>query len=63
MDPAHTVNQKHFVSLAMIDEARVADGAELTLVWGDEASVGHKPLVEIHKETAVRVRLRTSQLA
>ncbi|MGO2111286.1 MAG: aminomethyl transferase family protein [Pseudoclavibacter sp.] len=62
MDPVYTVNHNHFVSLAMIDEAKAVDGAELTLVWGDEASIGHKLRVETHKETTVRVRVRTAQL-
>lgn len=63
MDPVYTVNHGHFVSLGMIDEARAVDGTELTLVWGDEASIGHKLRVEAHKETVVRVTVRTSQLA
>lgn len=46
-----------------VDEAKAVDGAELALVWGDEAAIGHKLRVEAHKETTVRVRVRTSQLA
>jgi hypothetical protein len=42
MDPVDTVNHGHFVSLGMIDEAKAVDGAELTLVWGDEASIACK---------------------
>ncbi|WP_198961168.1 aminomethyltransferase family protein [Pseudonocardia sp. MH-G8] len=61
MDPVYTVNHKHFVSLGVIDESKAIDGSELTLVWGDEASIGHKLQVEAHKETTVRVRVRTTQ--
>ncbi|WP_030909847.1 glycine cleavage system protein T [Streptomyces sp. NRRL F-5126] len=61
MDPMYTVNHGHFVSLGMIEEAMAVDGTELTLVWGDEASIGHKLQVETHKETTVRVRVRTTQ--
>ena len=63
MDPVYTVNHKHFVSLAMINEEHAVDGTELALVWGDEASIGHKLKVESHKATTVRVRVRTAQLA
>lgn len=63
MDPVYTVNQRHVTSLAMIDEAKATDGTILTLTWGDEASIGHKLRVETHKETTVRVRVRTTQIS
>jgi vanillate/3-O-methylgallate O-demethylase len=53
------VNHGHVVSLGMVDEELAVDGAELTLVWGDEASIGVKPQVEPHKETTVRVTVST----
>ena len=46
----------------MVDDDLAIDGAELTLIWGDEGSIGVKPQVEPHRETAVRVKLSTTQL-
>jgi vanillate/3-O-methylgallate O-demethylase len=59
MDPMFTVNQGHVTSLATVDAEVAEDGRRLTLVWGDEASVGVKPQVEPHRETEVEVTVRT----
>ncbi|WP_033225503.1 MULTISPECIES: aminomethyltransferase family protein [unclassified Streptomyces] len=59
MDPMFTVNHGRVVSLATVDAEVAVDGERLTLVWGDEASVGVKPRVEPHRETEVGVTVRT----
>lgn len=60
MDPMFTMNHGNVTSLASIDAGLAEDGQRLTLVWGDEASIGVKPQVEPHRETEVRVTVRTS---
>ncbi|MFJ2755465.1 hypothetical protein ACIO3S_07710 [Nocardioides sp. NPDC087217] len=60
MDPMFTMNHGNVTSLASIDAGLAEDGQRLTLVWGDEASIGVKPQVEPHRETQVRVTVRTS---
>jgi vanillate/3-O-methylgallate O-demethylase len=60
MDPMFTVNHGRVVSLATVDAELAEDGQRLTLVWGDEASIGVKPRVEQHRETEVHVTVRTS---
>ncbi|MEM6110732.1 hypothetical protein AAHS21_31650, partial [Mycobacterium sp. 050272] len=45
---------------ATIDEADANDGAEVTVVWGDEASIPYKPRVEAHKETTIRATVNTT---
>jgi glycine cleavage system aminomethyltransferase T len=59
MDPMFTVNHGCVVSLATVDAEFAHDGQQLTIVWGDEASIGVKPQVEAHVETEVRVTVRT----
>jgi glycine cleavage system aminomethyltransferase T len=59
MDPMFTVNHGCVVSLATVDAHLAKDGQRLTLVWGDEASIGVKPQVEPHRETQVTVTVRT----
>jgi vanillate/3-O-methylgallate O-demethylase len=54
-----TVNHGRVVSLATVDAELAEDGQRLTLVWGDEASIGVKPRVEQHRETEVHVTVRT----
>lgn len=63
MDPMFTVNHGHVVSLATIDAVHAEDGEQLTLVWGDEASIGRKPRVEPHREVHVRATVRTRPAA
>ena len=56
----YTVNVGHWISLAMVDEDKAVDGAEATLVWGEEGGGSAKPIVERHVQTEVRVIVRTS---
>jgi hypothetical protein len=51
-----------WVSIGSIEEADAVDGDEVTIVWGDEASIGHKLRVEAHKETSIRATISTAAL-
>ena len=57
----YTVNVGHWFSLAMVDEAQAVDGAEVTLVWGEEDGGSDKPVVERHVQTEIRATIRTSR--
>jgi len=59
----YTVNVNGWFSLAMIDEADVVDGAEVTVIWGEENGGTAKPTVERHVQTKVRATLSTRPLA
>jgi glycine cleavage system aminomethyltransferase T len=58
----YTVNMRSWVSLAMIDEADARDGAEVTVVWGEEGGGTAKPTVERHVQTNVRATISTTPL-
>jgi syringate O-demethylase/vanillate/3-O-methylgallate O-demethylase len=55
----YTSNIGHVVSLAMVDEAHARDGAEVTVVWGEENGGTSKPTVERHVQTTVRAVVST----
>ncbi len=57
----YTVNVKGWFSLAMLDET-VADGAEVTLVWGEENGGSNRPVVERHVQTEVRAKVSYQRL-
>jgi len=57
----YTVNAHGWFSLAMLDEA-VADGSEVTLIWGEENGGSKKPSVERHVQTEVRAKVSYSRL-
>jgi glycine cleavage system aminomethyltransferase T len=59
----YSVNVGGWSSLAVIDEARIKDGAEVTVVWGEEGGGSAKPTVERHVQTEVRATISTSPLA
>lgn len=59
---AYTMGHGAWVSIGSIDEAAAVDGDEVTVIWGDEASIGHKLRVEAHKETTIRAKISTSPL-
>jgi glycine cleavage system aminomethyltransferase T len=57
----YTVNVGSWSSLAMIDEAEVRDGREVTVVWGEpEPTV--KPVTEAHRQTEIRATISTTSL-
>lgn len=57
----YTVNVKGWFSLAMLDES-IADGSEVTLVWGEENGGSNRPVVERHVQTEVRCQVSYSRL-
>lgn len=57
----YTVNAHGWFSLAMLD-AGVAEGAEVTVVWGEENGGSKKPSVERHVQTNVRATVSYSRL-
>jgi vanillate/3-O-methylgallate O-demethylase len=60
---SYLANHGAWVSTASIDEGDAIDDDEVTVVWGDEASISYKPRVEAHKETTIRATISTSALA
>jgi syringate O-demethylase/vanillate/3-O-methylgallate O-demethylase len=57
----YTVNVKGWFSLAMLDE-NIADGSEVTLVWGEENGGSPRPTVERHVQTEVRCQVSYNRL-
>jgi vanillate/3-O-methylgallate O-demethylase len=45
----------------MIDEAHAVDGAEVTIVWGEENGGSDKPGVERHVQAEVRATIYTTR--
>jgi glycine cleavage system aminomethyltransferase T len=60
---AYTVNLGAWFSLGMIDEAAAQDGAEVTVIWGEQNGGSDKPTVERHAQTEIRATIRTSSPA
>jgi vanillate/3-O-methylgallate O-demethylase len=58
----YTVNVGGWSSLAMVDEADAVDGAEVTLVWGEQSGGSAKPSVERHVQTTLRATISTRPL-
>ncbi len=57
----YTSNVRSWFSLAMIDED-VADGSEVTVVWGEEDGGSAKPIVEHHLQTNIRAKVSYGRL-
>jgi glycine cleavage system aminomethyltransferase T len=57
----YTVNIDGVCSLAMIDESEAIDGAEVTLLWGQDPN-SPKPNLEPHVQTELRATISTSPL-
>ena len=57
----YTVNVGGWFSLAMLDEP-IADGSEVTLVWGEENGGSARPIVERHAQTNVRATVSYRRL-
>lgn len=58
----YTVNVGSWFSLAMVDEADVRDGAEVTVVWGEPGGGTAKPGVERHVQKEIRATISTTSL-
>jgi len=59
---AYSVNIGDWSSLAMIDEAEVHDGAEVTVTWGEPDGRVRRPVVEQHVQTKIRATVSTRSL-
>jgi glycine cleavage system aminomethyltransferase T len=59
----YTVNIGHVASLAVIDEAEVRDGAEVTVTWGEPGGGASRPTTERHVQTTVRAMISTQPTA
>jgi vanillate/3-O-methylgallate O-demethylase len=57
----YTVNIDGLCSLAMIDESEAVDGAELTLLWGQDPG-SPKPGLDPHVQTEIRTTVSTTPL-
>jgi glycine cleavage system aminomethyltransferase T len=57
----YTANVRGWFSLAMLDED-VADGSEVTVVWGEEDGGSRKPIVERHVQTPIRATVSYQRL-
>jgi glycine cleavage system aminomethyltransferase T len=51
--PAYTVNEKTWLSLAVVDEP-LAHGSAVTVLWGEENGGSKKPVVERHVQKEIR---------
>lgn len=58
----YTVNVGGWLSLAMLDEADIQDGAEVTVVWGESGGGSRKPTVERHVQTHICATISTTPL-
>jgi vanillate/3-O-methylgallate O-demethylase len=57
----YTANVRGWFSLAMLD-GDVADGAEVTVIWGEEGGGSRKPAVERHVQKPVRAKVSYNRL-
>ncbi len=57
----YTANVRGWFSLAMVD-AHVADGAAVTIVWGEPKGSPRRPCVESHIQTEVRATVSDKRL-
>jgi vanillate/3-O-methylgallate O-demethylase len=57
----YTVNIDCLCSLAMVDDAEAVDGAEVTLLWGQDPQ-SPKPNLEPHVQTEIRATISTTPL-
>jgi glycine cleavage system aminomethyltransferase T len=55
----YTVNLGSLCSLAVVDEADARDGAEVTVVWGEEDGGTPRPTIERHVQTEIRATVHT----
>jgi vanillate/3-O-methylgallate O-demethylase len=58
----YTWNERALISLAIIDKD-VAQGSEVTVVWGEEGGGTSKPTVERHKQKQIRATVAPAPIA
>jgi glycine cleavage system aminomethyltransferase T len=59
---SYTVNVGSWMSVGFVDEHAAADGAEVTIVWGEENGGTAKRNVERHVQTTLRAQVSTRPL-
>lgn len=59
---AYTVNVGSWMSVGFLDEGRAQDGAEVSLIWGEESGGTAKLTVEHHAQTPIRATVSTRSL-
>jgi len=52
---SYTANERHMLSLAIVDRDFAEAGTELTLIWGEPDGGSAKPKVPPHRQMAIRV--------
>ena len=57
----YTANLRSWFSLAMIDQDLAIQGAEVTILWGEEHGGSAKPTVERHVQTEIRASVSTQR--
>ena len=57
----YTANLRSFFSLAMIAQDRAIEGAEVSILWGEENGGSAKPTVERHVQTEIRATVSTQR--
>ena len=50
----YSSNERHWLTLAMLEPQYAKPGTEVTFVWGEENGGSKKPTVEPHKQTELR---------
>lgn len=58
---AYTVNTGSWLSVGFVDEVDAVDGAEVSILWGEEGGGTAKRNVERHVQTTIRATLRTQR--
>ncbi len=58
----YTYNERAVISLAIVDKG-LAEGSEVTVVWGEEGGGTSKPTVERHKQREIRAIVAPAPIA
>jgi vanillate/3-O-methylgallate O-demethylase len=58
----YTYNERAVISLAIVDKD-LAEGSEVTVVWGEEGGGTSKPTVERHKQKEIRAIVAPAPIA
>ena len=58
----YTYNERAVISLAIVDRD-LAEGSEVTVVWGEEGGGTSKPTVERHKQKEIRATVAPAPIA
>lgn len=58
----YSSNARRWVSLALIDSAKAAEGGQVELVWGEPNGGTLRPVVERHQQTTVKATIAPSPM-